>query len=348
MFDKLIGNNHLKDIFKRLIANGRLPHSLLFVGEEGVGKRAFALEIARASVCQNLQFGEACDMCGACKRVDKFNFPNSDKKEDYEQVFFSEHSDVGMVIPYKNNILVDAVRQLETESNFRPFEAKARFFIVNNAEKLNAAKDNAANALLKTLEEPSPTTYIFLITSRPASLLPTIRSRCQTVRFAPVDTKQIEGFLENTNQYSIEDAELLSKLSHGSIGRALNLDLGKFRQQREAVLKVLESLLAQQTNRVVLLKTAEEINDAKNKEYYENYLEIFQTLIHDIWTLRLGESAEKIVNADLKDKLFGLSQDAEPSRLANWLAEIETLRENLSINLNRKIATDALFMAMAS
>ncbi|MGI8493923.1 MAG: ATP-binding protein [Pyrinomonadaceae bacterium] len=348
MFDKLIGNNHLKDVFKRMIATDRLPHSLLFVGEEGVGKRAFALEIARASVCQNPQSGEACDMCGACKRVDKFNFPNSDKKEDYEQVFFSEHSDVGMVIPYKNNILVDAVRRLEAESNFRPFEAKARFFIINNAEKLNAAKDNAANALLKTLEEPSPTTYIFLITSRPASLLPTIRSRCQTVRFAPIETKQIEGFLENTNQYSIEDAELLSKIADGSIGRALNLDLGKFREQREAVLKVLESLLSHQTNRVVLLKTAEEINDAKNKEYYENYLDILQTLIHDLWTLRLGEAAEKIVNADLKDKLSRLSQNAEPRRLANWLAEIETLRENLSINLNRKIATDALFMAMAS
>lgn len=344
MFDKLIGNNHLKDVFKRLIATGRLPHSLLFVGEEGVGKRAFALELAKAFVCQNPQSGEACDMCGACKRADRFNFPKPDDRDEFKKVIFSDHSDIGLIIPYNRNILVHAIRNLETEANFRPFEAAARFFIIDQADKMN---EESSNALLKTLEEPSQTTYIFLITSRPASLLPTIRSRCQAVRFAPVDTKQIEGFLENTNQYSIDDAELLSKLAHGSIGRALKLDLGKFREQREAVLKVLDSLSANQINRVVLLKTAEEINDAKNKEYYENYLDILQTLIHDVWTLRLGGSTEKIVNADLKDKLSRLSQNADSRRLAGWLTEIEVLRENLSVNLNRKIATDALFMQMA-
>jgi DNA polymerase III subunit delta' len=347
MFDKLIGNNHLKEVFKRLLMSKRLPHSLLFVGEEGVGKRHFALELAKAFACQNPQSGEACDVCGACRRADKFSFPNSDKKEDYEKVFFSEHPDIGIVIPFKNTILVEAIRTLEEEANFRPFEAAGRFFIIDDAEKLNSAKDNAANALLKTLEEPSATTYIFLITSRPASLLPTIRSRCQVVRFAPIETKQIEGYLEGTKHYSIEDAELLSKLAHGSIGRALELDLGKFREQRESLLKVLESLLTNK-NRAVLLKTAEEINDAKNKDYYEDYLETLQTLIHDIWILRLGQTEEKIVNADLKDKLKRLSENADSRRLSAWLAEIETLLENLAVNVNRKIATDALFMQMAS
>lgn len=343
MFDKLIGNHHLQEVFKRLLVSKRLPHSLLFVGEEGVGKRAFALELAKAFACQNPQNGEACDVCGACKRADKFNFPKADDRDEFKKVIFSEHSDIGLVIPYHRNILVHAIRNLETEANFRPFEATARFFIIDNADKMN---EEASNALLKTLEEPSPTTYIFLITSRPASLLPTIRSRCQIVRFAPIETKQIEGFLEGKKHFTIDDAELLSKLSHGSIGRALELDLGKFREQREALLKAVESLLINH-NRATLLKIAEEINDAKNKDYYENYLEILQTLIHDIWTLRLGESEEKIINADLKDKLKRLSENADSRRLAAWLTEIETLRENLSVNLNRKIATDALFMQMA-
>jgi DNA polymerase-3 subunit delta' len=322
----------------------RLPHSLLFAGEEGVGKRAFALELAKAFACQNPQNGEACDVCGACKRGDKFNFPKHDDRDEFKKVIFSEHPDIGLVIPYNRNILVHAIRNLETEANFRPYEAVGRFFIIDNADKMN---EEASNALLKTLEEPAATTFIFLITSRPASLLPTIRSRCQIIRFAPVDTKQIEGFLEGTKHYTIDDAELLSSLSHGSIGRALQLDLGKFREQRETLLKVLECLLAQQTNRAVLLKSAEEINDAKNKEYYENHLEILQTLIHDIWTLRLGEDEAKIVNTDLRDKLSGLAQNANHKRLAQWLIEIESLREKLSVNVNRKIATDALFMQMA-
>lgn len=344
MFDKLIGNNHLKEIFKRLLNNERLPHSLLFVGEEGVGKRAFALELAKAFVCQNPQSDEACDVCGACKRADKVDFPKPDDRDEFKKVIFSDHPDIGLVIPYNRNILVHAIRNLEAEANFRPYEAKARFFIIDNADKMN---EEASNALLKTLEEPSETTYIFLISSRPDSLLTTIRSRCQIVRFAPIETKQIEGYLEGTKHYTIDDAELLSKLAHGSIGRALNLDLGKFREQRETILKVLESLSAN-SNRAALLKIGEEINDAKNKEYYEIYLEILQTLIHDIWTLHHGESQEKIVNADLKEKLSRLSQKATSKQLALWMTEIETLRENLSVNLNRKIATDALFMKMAS
>ena len=344
MFDKLIGNNHLKDVFRRLLVSKRLPHSLLFVGEEGVGKRAFALELAKAFACQNPQSGEACDACGACRRADKFNYPKSDDRDGFKRVIFSEHPDIGLVLAFNRNILVNAVRNLETEANFRPFEAGARFFIIDNADKMN---EEASNALLKTLEEPPATTYIFLITARPASLLSTIRSRCQIVRFAPIETRQIEGFLEGTKHFSIDDAELLSKLAHGSLGRALKLDLSKFREQRDTLLKALESLLLAQQNRAVLLKIAEEINDAKNKDHYENYLEILQTLIRDVWALRLGQPEETLVNADLKDALKRLAENADSRRLASWLTEIESLRENLTVNLNRKIATDALFMQMA-
>ena len=258
-------------------------------------------------------------------------------------MIFSEHADIGLVIHYGKNILVDAVRSLEAEANFRPFEARARFFIIDNADRMN---EEASNALLKTLEEPSPTSHIFLVSSRPSALLPTIRSRCQTLRFAPVDARQIEGFLEGKKQFSVADAALLSKLARGSVGRALNLDLTKYRERREAMLKVLESLTSK-IDRAALLKAAEEMNDAKNKEYYEDFLETLETLIHDVWTLRLGR--EEIVNADIKERLEKLAESAaaDSKRLAAWLTEIETLRENFTVNVNRKIATDALFMRMS-
>ena len=342
MFDKLIGNNHVKEILQRMIATRRVPNSLLFTGADGIGKREFALETAKSFACQNpRETREACDVCGACKRAEKFNFPNSRDKDDNEKIFFSEHPDIGLIRQAGKFITVNQMRELETESNFRPFEAAARFFLIDDAEKMNEA---AANALLKTLEEPSPSSHIFLITSRPAALLPTIRSRCQTLRFAPVEPKQIEGFLESKKQFSVSSAELLSKLSRGSIGRALSLDLDKFRERRESMLRVLESLSAQ-PNRAVLLKTAEEMNDAKNKDYYEDFLEILEILIHDVWILRLGK--DEIVNVDLKSQLEKISESAESKRLSKWLAEIETVRENFAVNLNRKIATDALFMQMA-
>lgn len=342
MFSRIAGNQQVKEVFKRLLASDRVPNSLLFVGEEGVGKKSFALEIAKSFVCLNKKNGEACDECRACLRAAVFNFPKADDRDAHKKVIFSEHPDIGLVIPYNKNIFVDAIRELEAESNFLPYEAKARFFLIDDAEKMN---DAAANALLKTLEEPAKTSHIFLITAHPAALLPTIRSRCQIVRFAPVEKKEIENRLLATKKFAPDDAELLANLSRGSIGRALSLDLEKFRRQRETMLNILDSLIHNR-NRAVLLKTAEEINDAKNKDYYGNFLEILQMLIHDVWTLRLGK--EEIVNVDLKLQLLTLAKDAHLKTLAAWMTEIETLNENLAVNLNKKIATDALFMQMAN
>lgn len=344
MFNKIVGNDQLKTVFRRLLRSQRLPNSLLFVGESGVGKKPFALELAKAFVCRNPIDGEACDQCGSCLRAEKFSIPtNADKNDEFKKVFFSEHPDVGIVTAYKNSIFIDAIRSLEAESNFRPYEARGRFFIIDEADKMN---DAATNALLKTLEEPSQTSHIFLLTSRPNALLQTIRSRCQTVRFNPIAAKEIERHLLSTKKFAPDDAELLAKLSRGSIGRALNLDLGKFREQRESILKALDSLIIT-NNRAVLLKMGEEMNDAKNKDFYDNYLNILQTLIHDVWLLNLSENSE-IVNADIRSILKRFAENSEKSRLAEWLKEIEILRENFTVNLNKKIATDALFMQMAS
>lgn len=346
MFDKIIGNAPIKEIMRRMLLQKRVPRSLIFAGAEGVGKKQFALELAKAVICQNPKNFEACDLCAACKRAGKFTFPAADKKDDFERVIFSEHPDVGTVVPYKNSILVDAVRELEREANFRPFEAKARFFIIDDAEKLSSAKDNAANALLKTLEEPPPTSYIFLVTSRPDALLPTILSRCQILRFAPVPVKEIEAHLLSTQKFSPGDAELVAKLSDGSVGNALETDASKFRERRAAMLNVLDSLLVKK-DRSILLRAAEDMNDAKNKDNYDAALETLETLIHDVWTLRLGNK-EQIVNADIEKQLTNLAESADAKRLAAWLVQIETTRQNFNVNLNRKIATDALFMQMAN
>jgi DNA polymerase III subunit delta' len=347
MFSKLIGNNHIKDILRRMLEKGRVPRSLLFAGIEGVGKKQFALELAKSFVCVNKQGTEACDTCPACQRADEFVFPKADdKKDEFERVFFSRHPDLGMVIPYKNGILVDAVRDLEKEANFRPYEAQARIFIIDDADKLNSAQKNAANALLKTLEEPAPTTYLFLVTSRPDSLLQTIRSRCQMIRFAPIDAPAIQEKILSTGKFLPVDAELVARLSAGSIGHALDFDLEKFRARRETMLGVLQSLMGQ-PNHLSLLKTGEEMNDAKNKDDYEFYLEILQTLIHDIWALSHGADEKALLNVDLRAPLQKLSAGTPSKRLAGWLGELEILRETLSVNVNRKIATDALFMQMA-
>lgn len=343
MFDKFIGNNRIKTVLRRLLVEKRVPNALLLAGADGVGKKQFALELAKAAVCLNPKNSEACDACANCRRADNFTFPKADDRDAFKKVIFSGHSDIGLVIPYNKNILVDAIRELETEANFRPYQAAARFFIINDADKMN---DSASNALLKTLEEPPATTHIFLITSRPDALLPTIRSRCQTVRFAPVDTQEIEDYLLKKN-FPAADAALSAKLSDGKLGHAQRTDLEKFRANRRQMLQVLESILIKE-NRSELLQIGEQMNDAKNKDDFEARLDILQTLIHDVWTIRHRAKTSITVNADLTNDLEKLATRADSKRLSAWLSEIELLRERLAVNLNRKIAVDALFMQMAT
>lgn len=347
MLSKLVGNSSAKQTLERLIANGRLPNSLLFTGPDGVGKRQFALEIARITICgSRTDDGEACGDCAHCKRIGEANIPAvTDKnKDDFKTVFFTNHRDVASVVPYKNFILVDAIRDLEKEANYRPFEAKARFFIIDNAEKMN---DNAANALLKTLEEPPATSYIFLITSRPDSLLPTIRSRCQTLRFAPVATDDIEQFLVTTREYSHHEASLAARLARGQLGRAVTIDVAEFRAQRSRMFDVLRHAL-ETGDRAALLKISEELNDAKNKAHFAENLDILESLIHDVWSLGVsaGDKAH-VVNTDLEIELANLAQQSPVTRLPDWLKLIEAMRDNFAVNINRKVATDAMFVTMA-
>ena len=344
MFNKFVGNDRVKQTLRHLLARGRVPNSLLFAGDDGVGKYQFAIELARAFVCVEPVSGEACGVCSACSRIDTFVIPDTtDKnKDEFKKVFFGGHSDVGKVVTYKRTILVDAIRDLERNANFLPYEARARFFIIDNADKMN---DEASNALLKTLEEPTPTTHIFLVTSRPDSLLATIRSRCQTLRFAPVATDEIEKFLIEDRAFTHDEAKLAARLSRGSIGRAVSINVGQFRDRRERMLAVIRAV-TETGDRSALLRISEEMNDAKNKESFEENLDILESLIHDVWTLGIGGDGDRLVNTDLADELTMLAENAGHSAMPAWLGEIESMRENFVININRKIAADALFMGM--
>jgi len=357
MFDRLIGNQRVKETLRRMLATRRVPGALCFAGEEGVGKKLFALEVAKALNCRTPAGVEACDDCPSCARIERFVWPSADDRDAHKKLIWSAHPDVAMARPYNRAILVDAMRDLEREANFRPYEGRARIFIIEDAEKLNEA---ASNALLKTLEEPPATTHLFLVTQRPAALLPTIRSRCQTVRFSPLAAAEIEAYLlggdrsssadrkgAKVKKISQDDARLLAHLSRGSIGRALATDAESYRRQREAMLDVLGAL-ALTNDRARLLRAAEELNDAKRKDEYEPRLEVLENLIHDVWTIALGANTEQLVNPDVLDQLKKIAARTEGARPARWLREIEQHRQGFAVNINRKAATDALFLSMAS
>lgn len=342
MFDELTGNSRVKAILKRMLVTDRLPGAMLFTGEEGIGKKLFALEVARALNCRTPKDREACGVCSSCVRIRKLNYPTRDDADEWTQIIWTGHPDVGLVVAPKRVLRVEQMRQIEKEANFRPFEGKARVFLIDEADKLN---DASANALLKVLEEPPRTSHLILITARPAMLLPTILSRCQMIRFSPLTPAEIESHLVKTD-IDAKTARLRARAAGGSMGRALSGDLVTFTSQRKAMLKVLNALVVSE-DRAQLLRSAEQLNEAQYKDEFEERLDVLETLIRDAWMLALGVDSSRIVNEDLSAELKEIAQKMDPGRAGDWILQIEDLREQLIVNVNRKITTDSLFLVMA-
>jgi DNA polymerase-3 subunit delta' len=327
-----------------MLQAARIPGALMFVGEDGVGKKLFALELAKALNCRAPMGVEACDKCPSCVRISQSKFPEySDDKDNKERIVRSDHPDVALARPYNRVLRINPMREIEQEANFRPFEGRARVFIIEDAHRLNEA---SSNALLKTLEEPPATSHLILITPRPAQLLPTIRSRSQMLRFSPLSPAEIEAHLLKGRQVSPADARLLGKIARGSIGRALSTNLESYRQQREAMMEVVNALSVT-GDRARLLRASEEMNDAKRKDEYEPRLDVLATILHDVWVLALGAPDEQVLNQDLRPQLSRVASSLDSRRASRWLSQVERHRRGLDVNINRKIATDALFLTMA-
>ena len=158
----IAGQDQATALLSRAVASGRLAHALLFDGPDGVGKRSAALGLALALCCPE-QPNLGCGACEVCRRI-----------------LTGQHPDVRVLAPETNQFLLEQARDIVALASTRPYEAPARALIVDQADCLNPS---AANCLLKTLEEPVPGNTIVLVTAAPARLLPTIRSRCQRVRF---------------------------------------------------------------------------------------------------------------------------------------------------------------------
>ena len=155
MFSSLIGNDEVKESLRRLMVTARVPGSLLFTGQDGIGKKLFALELAKAFNCRERVGVEACDKCSSCKRISHSTFPPFGKvDDDKNRLVWSEHGDVAMARPYNNLIRVPVVRELEGEANFRPFEGAARVFIVEDADSMNPAASKLALTEAKLSKEP--------------------------------------------------------------------------------------------------------------------------------------------------------------------------------------------------
>lgn len=329
-FATLIGNQHQKTILQRLLRGGQIASTFIFAGPDGVGKRRFALTMAKAANCLTGApaegfADECCDFCQVCRRIDE-----------------GTYGDVTTIEPDGQFIKIAQTRELAVEVFYRPREGRHRFFIIDSAERL---RDEAANSLLKTLEEPPPTSTIIMITSRPDSLLTTIRSRSQKLNFSPLTTGEMEAYLKANFPRPAPDTALLARISEGRIGQATAFDLSVYRQQRRTLIELLE-LLTDGNNRYRLLKAAEFLGK-KERDEFEAELDLLSSLLRDLFILSTGKPVDWIVNIDVAESLRNLAAKVGTDRLILWAEKTDRLRAGLRINLNRQLAFESLLLDLA-
>lgn len=324
-FSSLVGNERIKKLLKRAVAEGRIGQGLIMAGQQGVGKRQFALALAQAVNCQRPKDGDACGECVNCRKIAA-----------------GEHIDVETISPDGQFIKIGQMRDMTEKAQYRPYDGRRRVYIIDEAERLNP---QAANSILKVLEEPPETTLLLLVTSKPYALLETIRSRCQMLSFAPLTDKELESYLKTHYKRPAEETRMLSRLSRGSIGRALEIDLGVYREQRGMILEIIESL-AITRDTIKLMSAAEHLGRKLEKTEFENHLDVLLVLLADLFHLKLGEPAERLTNADVAKRLERIVEMTTVEQITDWAASIEQVLRNLPRNINRQLAMEAMLIAM--
>jgi DNA polymerase-3 subunit delta' len=328
-FDKILDQKVPKKIITGALKKGLLASSYLFYGEEGCGKWAMALELAKAVNCENSET-EGCDQCSSCRKIDRlehpdvkviFPVPSARSKDKDEEASASptkprerlekeieEYKQVKIREPYAIagfdravNISVEQIRSLQREIFLRPFQAKRKVVIIAQAEKMH---NSSANSLLKTLEEPPADACLILTSSDFNQLLPTVVSRCQQIRFGRIPTELIRKKLAADYQVPSEKAAYLAGACQGSYGRALELLHGEKESLREDGLKLLSAALEGKTTSI--LQSVDRLLARWDRNSILEMFEFLASAFRDMYMQKEPEA--RLLNADLEGDLLKLSR----------------------------------------
>lgn len=303
-FSQIIGQERAIHLLKQAIKREKMPHAYLFVGVPGVGKTTTALALARALNCEAPEAGEGCGRCKPCRQLLGGNFP-----------------DIELVEPDGQSIKIEQVRELERRYAYRPVSGKYRVTIVGPAE---AMTEEAANAFLKTLEEPPAGNVLILNATEPSSLLPTIVSRCQKVVFRRIPPQRIEQWLMDTQGMEPEKASVLARISDGSPGKALDMGTNAFLEKRQKVLLLLTQIQRSAPEDAVAwaAQFVKEIEKGEPQEEMAALLSLWKSWYRDLLVLRVRGPEESLINKDLSREL---KIEAEASRMDRLVSNIQAL-----------------------
>jgi DNA polymerase-3 subunit delta' len=322
-FGSFIGNPHVVKILRRSVEEDRVPHALVFAGPEGVGKKTLALLLARRLNCLAPEAGDSCGGCRSCRKI-----------------IAGMHPDVVIVQPDGAFIKIDQVRAVIAEVAYQPFEGKYRVVILDAADQM---RPEAANSLLKTLEEPPSRTILVLVTTQPYLLLPTIRSRAQIFHFTGIPHDRIAIHLVKVGGMPAGEASLAAALSKGSLAAALGFDIGEYRNARAQAIRLV-SLLLGKGSFTEMSRLAASL--PKDRAQFLAWLDVVDSLLQDIYYSQVARW--RMCQPDIVGEIEGLARLVPHSAVISTIKAVTNLRRSTLYNVNRQIALESLFLAQAA
>jgi len=277
-FAEILGQDRAVSFLRSAWRTGRLSQAYCFAGPAGVGKRTTALALAQAINClasggAASEMADACGQCVACRKITAGN-----------------HPDVSELRPEEKTVItIDQIREMAARASLRAYEGRAKVWILDPADQM---QEPAANAFLKTLEEPAGVSLFVLVTAAPRALLPTILSRCQEVRFDPLAEDHLREILARHGRPP-EEAAAVAALAEGSAARALALDVAEARARRDRIVHEVWDALG---SLPAVLERADDLGS--DRPAFEAALETLASFTRDLVVSKVGGGAVPLVHGD--------------------------------------------------
>jgi DNA polymerase-3 subunit delta' len=327
-FRDVVGHRRLLGLLSQAIRRQSLTPSLILSGPDGVGKRLTAISIAQELNCLDRSKMDdlgACGVCAVCTRIARGAHPD---------VMTIEPGDTG-------SIKIEQVRAAIDRAVFRPFEGRRRVTIIEQADALLPA---AQNALLKTLEEPLPASVFILVTSRPDSLLPTVRSRCAHLRFGRLHVAEVAVVLERSEGYSHADALTAAAASNGSVRRALDLEADDFADARTDAEDLLQVAGRDARTRLERAKAMLKGGGSAPEEraHLSLRLEAMGSVLRDVALLASGADDRLVANIDRRKALDALAPSLRADKITQAFDAVARAQAAVDQNVSPKVIADWL------
>ena len=318
MFSDVIGHKEILERLKNALRSDRIANSYIFSGPTGVGKEFVAINFAKALNC--LSNGEdSCDQCISCRKIDDSN-----------------HPDVVVIRPEGTRLKISQVRSLQRQGSYKAMEGSRKVYIITEAEKMTA---EAANSLLKTLEEPPGIMVLILLTSVYSALLPTIRSRCQSLKFTLVPLDLLRSELVTRFGIPESKAKWVALRSQGRVGRALKLAKEEGEDVDDEISASLLDL--SQKGRASLLdifKKAESLGKVQDP------FDILLSWYRDLLLVKQGCSKALLIHSDKADELEKVARSCSDVQIEKLIRATLRTRSLIQRNINSNLALEALML----